>query len=73
MEAVTNLNTLKAMAKNGLIKLHEQTGKRVYWNGNYFKTYYIDDYDKPEFTYKGANYVVEYVSGSFYPYVFKVN
>jgi len=71
MQLVNDLRTLKALEKAGFITLHPHTGKTVTnLVGGKVKAWYIDDYDRPYFTYKGVNYNCKYVSGSFYPYVF---
>ena len=68
---VSNMSILKSMAKQKLIELHAQTGKKVYWAGEYFKTYYVFD-GKSQFEYKGNTYVTEYRDGCFYPFVYKL-
>lgn len=70
MKQVTDMRTLNALAKAGHITLHEQTGKKVYWNGRYFKTYYIDDYKQPTFSHNGITYVAKFIDGCFNPFVF---
>jgi hypothetical protein len=70
------MNTLKAMERAGHIKLANQTGVKVSWYGHTSNAYYIDGpaEDKPRhFTYKNNDYEIDYVSGCFYPFVFKVN
>jgi hypothetical protein len=62
MQKITNLNTLKAMAKAGLIKLTKDTAK--------FK--YIDE-APPTFIYNGQTYKTQYLSGCFYPFIYKLN
>jgi len=70
---VRDLRTLKGMEKQGLIILHPHTGKKVYWNGQYVKAYYIDDGVEGicRFTYKNNEYEINYDDGSFYPYVYQ--
>jgi hypothetical protein len=65
---IKDLRTLKSMERAGFIKLHEDTGKSVSWQGRSGKVYYVDD-GKREFTFKGKNYETKYYSGSFFPYV----
>ena len=65
---VTDMRQLKAMAKQGHIELHEQTGQEVEWHGQKSKAHYIKE-GKPRFEYKGKKYSTGYKSGSFYPYV----
>jgi len=76
LEIVRNMNTLKAMKKRGLIKFDAQTGTKVtsLYDRREHTCYYIWDYgDKgSRFIYKGNEYLVKYVDGSFKPYVFKV-
>jgi hypothetical protein len=62
MQRITNLNTLKAMAKAGLIKLTKDTAK--------FK--YIDEAPHT-FIYNGQTYKTQYLSGCFYPFIYKLN
>jgi len=82
---VQDMRTLNAMAKRGLIKLANATGKTVWWNGRSSKAYYIDGYgDKANrkwsdsdgeaaFEYKGERFTVEFFDGCFYPFVVMVN
>ena len=62
MKQITNLNTLKAMAKAGLIQLHKDTAifKFVY-DGNVF------------FSYKNNTYTTKFVDGCFYPFIYQIN
>ena len=69
---VHDLRKLKAMQSEGLIKLHEDTGKSVEYNGRKVKAWYIDE-GKNRFKFKGKNYETKYYSGSFYPYVVEVD
>ena len=71
---VKNLNTLKAMERKGLIKLHPQTGTKItgLYSSKYFTCYYVDE-GISNFEYKGAKYQTKYFSGCFFPYVVKVN
>jgi hypothetical protein len=62
MQRITNLNTLKAMAKAGLIKLTKDTAK--------FK--YIHD-GPHTFIYNGQTYKTQYLNGCFYPFIYKLN
>jgi hypothetical protein len=62
MQKITNLNTLKAMAKAGLVELTKDTPK--------FK--YI--YEAPRtFVYKKQNFKTVYFDGCFYPFIYKLN
>lgn len=73
LKKVRNMNTLKAMAKRGLIKLDTMTGSKItrLYSDRKFTCYYI--WDGPRsFEYKGEKYVTKYVDGCFKPYVFKV-
>lgn len=73
---VSHIPTLKAMAKAGVIKLHEQTGTKItgLYSPKKFTCCYIDDYiGRSTFEFGGNIYRVEYVSGCFCPYVFKIS
>ena len=61
MTRLTNLNTLKAMAKAGLITLHEETSKYKY----------IKDANHT-FIYKNEAYKTIYLDGCFYPFIYKL-
>lgn len=67
-----NLNTLKALEKRKFITLHSHTGQKVWWNGQSFKTYYIEDYSQRTFSYNNRNFECKYVDGCFYPFVFEI-
>lgn len=75
MKIVNNLRRLKELEKEGLIKLHPQTGCKVKsLDGQLVTTWYIDDYVKSsEFVFKGRKYSVKYVDGCFFPFVFETN
>lgn len=68
---VKNLKLLEAMEKAGHITLHGQTGKRVYWNGQYSTAWYIDD-GESWFKFRNKLYYTEYYSGCFNPFVVEV-
>jgi len=68
---INSIATLKRLEKKGLITLHPHTGQSVYWNGVYRKAWYIDDSKSRRFTDGRYEYVVEYQSGSFYPYLYR--
>ena len=72
-EIVRNMNVLKAMERQGLIKLHEQTGTRIesLYGNKVFTCYYIDE-GLFNFEYKGETYTTKYIDGCFMPYVFKI-
>jgi len=74
MEIVKDLSALKAMAKQGLIELHAQTGSKIkgLYGGDSFTCYYVWD-GKYNFEYKGAKYGIKYFDGCFCPYVVKLN
>ena len=77
MEIVRSIATLKAMAKKGLIKLHNQTGTKIkgLYGGKSFTCTYIDDRGEGvpfTFEFKGAHYQVKYFDGCFCPYVVQV-
>lgn len=72
MEVVRNMNTLKKLAKAGLIKLHPHTGCKF---SNGVKAYYIDDRTEGTpytFEYKGRKYQVQFRPGCFYPFVVQI-
>jgi len=68
MYIIRHTPTLNAMAKQGLIKLANETGCKI---GKH-TIHYVDDIcngiSQP-FTYKGSRYQLTYVSGCFCPYV----
>jgi len=68
IKVITNLKILKAMAKQKLIVLHEDTGKTLSWQGRKIRANYIKD-GKVRFKFKNKEFVTRYLSGSFYPYV----
>lgn len=70
---VTSMATLKAMAKQNLITLHNQTGTKIsgLYGGKKFTCTYVDD-GKYMFGYKNKVYTTRYVDGCFCPYVFQV-
>ena len=73
---IRNLNTLKALKNANLIKFCEQTGTKIcgLYSSKLFTCYYIDDaIGSSRFTFNGKNYIVKYVDGCFFPYVFLVN
>ena len=74
METVKNFNTLKAMAKRGLIELHSDTGTKLknWFGGGFHVCHYVND-GKYRFEYKGQNYAVKYFDGCFCPFVVKLN
>jgi hypothetical protein len=70
-KVVTDIQTLRGMAKAGHIKLDPATGKKVnHWTGQPIKACYIDDAVGPtHFTYRGAKYRIKYFDGCFNPFV----
>lgn len=77
MEIVQSIATLNAMAKKGLIKLHNQTGTKIkgLYGGKSFTCCYIDDKCDgipSTFMFRGAWYTIEYRSGCFCPYVVSI-
>jgi hypothetical protein len=68
-DKVTNMNTLNALQKNGLIEFTPITGKdTLYINGQTNKTYISRDRDiksavKPSFSYKNIDYFIGYEKG----------
>jgi|APFre7841882654_1041346.scaffolds.fasta_scaffold85678_4 hypothetical protein len=62
MQIITNFNTLKALEKTGLIKLHKDT--------SIFK--YIEEAPHT-FTHNGQTYKTIYLDGCFYPFIYKLN
>lgn len=73
MKIVKNFNTLKAMAKRGLIKLDNQTGETIESLYSRIKhtCYYVDS-GEPSFTYKGKTYATKYFSGCFMPFIVEI-
>ena len=71
-DIVTDMRTLNSMAHSGNVKLHEQTGELVEWQGRKGKAHYVDE-GKSEFEHKGKKYRTKYCSGSFHPYVEEAN
>lgn len=74
MRIVTNIATLKAMAKRGLIKLHAQTGSKIAGlnSREKFTCTYVVDYGpkgSSGFTYQGCRYKLTYIPGCFCLYV----
>ena len=74
MNIIKNIRTLEGMAKQGLIKLHNQTGIKIkgLYGGKSFTCCYVDDRCEgvpSTFLYKGNWYELKYVSGCFMPYV----
>lgn len=74
MEIVKNMATLKDMAKQGLIELHEQTGSKIrgFYSSKTFTCYYVWD-GKYSFEYKGQKYGIKYFDGCFCPFVVKIS
>ena len=74
MEIVKNLNTLKAMAKRGLVEFCDQTGFKIrgLYSRDTFTCYYVWE-GKDRFEYKGQSYGIKYFDGCFYPYVVKLD
>ena len=73
MRTVTNMNTLKAMRKRGLVKFCGDTGSKItgLYGGRSFICYYVDGANI-NFTYKGGVYTQKYFDGCFFPYVVQV-
>jgi hypothetical protein len=74
---VKNIKTLEGMAKEGLIKLNNQTGAKLngFYGGKPSKCYYIDDKcdtTQGVFKYKNNYYYTRYFSGCFCPYVIQL-
>lgn len=66
------MRTLNNLAEAGLIKLHKHTGVKF---GNGGIAYYIDDRTEGTpftFKHKRTTYELKYISGCFYPFVYKV-
>ena len=68
-QTVTNMVVLRGMEKQGLIKLHPQTGREVSSPFGQVTAFYIDEAIKKVFEYRGIRYREVYKSGSFYPYI----
>ena len=89
MKVITNMNSLKAMQRRGLIKFDRATGEVVrHWTGRPVKACYVSDYgnnaEYPRqrtyvsgagscFEYKGNYYTLKYFDGCFCPFVVMIN
>jgi hypothetical protein len=73
MNIVKNVNTLKAMQKQGVI-LCDQTGTKItgLYSPKTFKCYYVDSAPF-KFEYRGRFYGQKYFDGCFYPYVVELD
>lgn len=74
-EIVRHMPTLRVLLKAGLINFCNQTGTKIHglYDRKLFTCCYIDGATGSSlFEYKGVKYAVEYTSGCFYPYVFKI-
>ena len=74
---VTNRRTLKAMARQGFIKLPKETVAR-HWSGLEVPVCYVEEGPKlavwyDTFCYRGTFYRLRYVEGCFFPFVFRAN
>ncbi len=67
---VQDKRLLNSMEKAGLITLHPQTGKTVYWNNQPIKAWYIDEAPY-KFEFGGNTYGQKYFDGCFCPYLVK--
>lgn len=69
---IHTMSTLVKLSDNGLITLHEDTGKKLVSHGGkkFTCTYIFDGGNTFEFA--GRIYMTKFVSGCFYPYVFIV-
>ena len=67
---VREIGTLKAMEKQGLIELHEHTGKKVTWYYGDVTAWYVQDGQR-SFEFRGKKYESKYVDGCFYPFIFE--
>jgi hypothetical protein len=70
---VCSLTLLKGLERAGHITLHADTGMTVSWYGQTTKAWYIAGYKTTRFKHRNGEYVVEYRSGSFCPYVYRLN
>ena len=78
MEILEDIPTLKAMAKKGYIKLHNQTGKKIrglYSSKTFICTYIsgLGEGVSSPFQFKGVHYQVKYFDGCFCPYVVQIH
>lgn len=74
-QVVKDIGRLKMLAKAKLINFCNQTGTKIHGlhSSKLFTCYYIDDATgSSSFEFRGVKYVVEYVDGCFYPFVFTV-
>ncbi len=68
---IRHLSTLKKLAKLGVVRLHEDTGMIVWYHGNRFAAFYIDE--AATFEVEGAGVFCEkYFPGFFAPHLIKV-
>ena len=65
---VKDIKQKKKLEKKGLITLHSQTGKTVYWNNQPGKAWYIDEAPY-RFEFEGRTFGQQYFDGSFFPYL----
>jgi len=70
---ISHIPKLRAMAKQGLINLHSDTGATVrHWTGQEVTACYIDGVPEGksrQFEYKGEQYKVIFLDGCFCPFV----
>jgi hypothetical protein len=68
-----HVTVLKAMAKAGHIRLHDDTGQKVrHWTGQTLKAVYVDSIPKGQprqFKFEGQTWELQYVDGCFCPFV----
>lgn len=75
LERVNDMTILKGMLRANLIVFARQTGTKItgLYDKHKFTCTYIDEaVGSNRFDYKGNQYKVQYVSGCFNPYVFKI-
>lgn len=70
-EIVSEVPLLKSLSKQGYLKLHPQTGKKItgLYSNEKFTCYYIDE--AKTFTFNGYKYQEKYFDGCFCPYLIR--
>lgn len=70
MKVINNVPLLRAMAKEGCITLHPDTGQKVrHWTGQLVTATYVRGSSNSKFTYNGKKYCLKYFDGCFCPFV----
>jgi len=70
---ITDIPTLRAMARQSGLVLHEDTGKKVrHWTGQMVTACYVSGDGPQTITWQGKQYRLEYFDGCFRPFVVEV-